>query len=112
MSSPPSSEGIVTVGLYYEVKPGKAEAFIAKFEEVVAALRQGPGHRESHLYRRVDDADSFAILSEWDSREAFLSFLKSEAFAAVTRWGLGEALRSRPRHRIYPRVESLDRPGA
>ena len=103
-------ENLVTVGLYYEVKPGMADAFMAKFEEIRGVLAGAPGHVSSHLYRRVDDPDAFAVIGEWSSRERFVEFVKSETFRNVTRWGLAEALRGRPRHKSYPRVESLDRP--
>ncbi len=101
---------MVTVGLYYDVLPGAGPTFRVKFEEVVAALRAGPGHRSSYLYQRVDDPDSFAILSEWDDPEAFHAFIRSAAFREVTAWGRETVLRHPPRHKIYPRAEDLGRP--
>jgi heme-degrading monooxygenase HmoA len=102
---------MVTVGMYYDVVPGQSEAFVSKFEAVVAALNSAPGHSSSYLYRRVDDPDSFAILSEWDDPKAFHEFIRSEAFRQVTAWGRDVALRSAPRHKIYPKGEDLGRPG-
>lgn len=98
---------MVTVGMYYDVLPGQGEAFRAKFAAVVAALRGAEGHRSSYLYQRVDDPDSYAILSEWADPQAFHAFIRSDAFRAVTAWGRAEVLRNPPRHKIYPRSEDL-----
>jgi len=100
---------MVTVGMYYEVLPGKAALFRAKFQEVLALLRATPGHTRSDLYQRVEDPDSYAILSEWASREAFLDFVRSDLFRQVTTWGREQVLRGAPRHTIYPDAEELGR---
>ena len=101
---------MVTVGMYYDVLPGEGPTFQAKFEAVVAALRTAGGHKSSFLYRRVDDPDSYAIISEWDDPEAFYGFIRSEDFRQVTAWGRSTVLRNPPRHKIYPRSEDLGRP--
>jgi heme-degrading monooxygenase HmoA len=101
---------MVTVGMYYEVIPEKAELFRAKFREVLAVLETIPGHAHSDLYQRVDDPDSYAILSEWDDRQAFLDFIHSDTFRQVTSWGREQVLRRAPRHTIYPSAEELGRP--
>lgn len=98
---------MVTVGMYYDVSPGQGEAFRARFAEVAAALGAATGHTSSFLYQRVDEPDSYAILSEWSDREAFVAFIRSEAFRAVTAWGKSGILRTPPRHKVYPRVEDL-----
>jgi heme-degrading monooxygenase HmoA len=71
---------MVTVGMYYDVIAGKDALFRAKFQEVLAQLEAIPGHQRSFLYQRVDDPGSYAILSEWESREAFLDFIPGTAF--------------------------------
>ncbi len=101
---------MVTVGMYYDVVAGQGPAFRAKFEAVVSALREAPGHHSSHLYQRVDDPDSYAILSEWGDPDAFRAFIHSDAFREVTAWGRAGVLRNSPRHKIYPRSEDLGRP--
>jgi heme-degrading monooxygenase HmoA len=101
---------MVTVGMYYDVIPGKAPLFREKFAEVLAVLETMEGHTRSFLYQRVDDPDSYAILSEWEDRQAFLDFVRSEAFRRVTSWGREQVLRHAPRHTIYPRGEDLGRP--
>jgi heme-degrading monooxygenase HmoA len=101
---------MVTVGMYYDVLPGQGPTFQAKFEAVVEALRTAGGHKSSYLYQRVDDPDSYAIISEWDDAEAFYGFIKSEAFRQVTAWGRATVLRNAPRHKIYPKSEDIGRP--
>jgi heme-degrading monooxygenase HmoA len=98
--------------MYYDVIPEKTPQFLAKFQEVVVLLRTMPGHKESHLYQRVDDPHSFAILSEWDDVGAFQAFVQSDVFRQVTTWGREQILRNRPRHKIYPRAEDLGAPKA
>lgn len=101
---------MVTVGMYYDVIPEKSALFVAKFRDVLAVLETTPGHTRSYLYRRVDDPDSYAILSEWEERQAFLDFIRSDLFRQVTSWGREQVLRGAPRHTIYPRGEDLGRP--
>ncbi len=98
--------------MYYDVIPERDALFQAKFREVQAALDQTPGHRVSHLYQRVDDPHSYAILSEWDDQAAFYDFIRSEAFRRVTSWGREQVLRNPPRHKIYPRADDLGPPSA
>jgi len=101
---------MVTVGMYYEVIPEKDALFRAKFQDVLAVLKRTAGHTRSDLYQRVEDPHSYAILSEWASRDAFLDFIRSEVFRQVTSWGREQVLRGAPRHTIYPGAEELGRP--
>jgi heme-degrading monooxygenase HmoA len=101
---------VVTVGMYYDVIPEKAEVFTAKFREVISVLAGVPGHGSSYLYQRVDDPFSFAIISEWDDQQAFYSFIRSDLFRQVTSWGREEVLRGAPRHKIYPTAQDLGPP--
>jgi len=98
---------MVTVGMYYDVNSGEGPAFRDKFAAVVASLQGASGHRSSFLYQKVDDPDSYAILSEWNDPEAFLDFIRSAAFREVTAWGRAGVLRNPPRHKIYPRSEDV-----
>ncbi len=101
---------MVTVGMYYDVIPEKAEVFTTKFREVIGVLATIPGHKSSYLYQRVDDPYSFAVISEWDDEKSFLEFIRSATFRSVTTWGREQVLRSMPRHKIYPRSEDIGRP--
>lgn len=97
--------------MYYDVVPDKAGLFTSKFREVIDVLGTIPGHKVTYLYQRVDDPHSYAVLSEWEDRESFLGFIRSETFRQVTAWGREGILRQAPRHKIYPKVEDLARPG-
>jgi heme-degrading monooxygenase HmoA len=98
---------MVTIGLYYDLLPGKGQEFESKFAQVVEAMKGVRGHKQSFLYRRVDDPDSYAIVSEWENRDDFVSFIRSDAFRQVTTWGRENVLRHAPRHKVYPQSEDL-----
>ena len=92
---------MTTIGMQYEVIPGKEEEFKKGFIGVLEHLKSVPGHTESHLYEDVQSAGSYLILSQWETFEAFDAFLKSDAFKQTVSWGKAEILRSRPRHKVY-----------
>ncbi|MGD8377400.1 MAG: antibiotic biosynthesis monooxygenase [Acidobacteriota bacterium] len=92
---------LATMGMFYDVLPGRETEFEEKFARVVQAMREQDGHRDTVLYRRVDRPGSYAILSEWDSPAAFQAFIGSDTFRAVTDWGKAGILAGRPRHRVF-----------
>ena len=92
---------LITVGMNYQVIPGKQSEFEEKFAAVLGALRAADGHTSSTLWRDVADDASYLITSEWSDEEAFAAFIRSDAFRAVTDWGKAEILAGRPQHRIY-----------
>ncbi len=92
---------MITVGMYYDVVPGREQDFEKKFGDVVAVMEDRPGHVQSLLYRQVGRSSSYAILSEWESRDAFTAFLSSDLFRQVTHWGKSGILEGRPRHKVY-----------
>ena len=96
-----NERALATVGMFYDVIPGRERDFEEKFQQVVAAMADHAGHVRTVLYHQVDSPGSYAILSEWDSRDAFRAFIGSDAFRSVTDWGKAEILRSRPRHRVF-----------
>jgi heme-degrading monooxygenase HmoA len=85
----------------YEVLPGKESLFEEKFRAVLESFATDSGHRVSHLFRDVDSPQSYLIHSEWESRDSFLKFIRSEKFREVTSWGKEQILAARPRHRLY-----------
>jgi heme-degrading monooxygenase HmoA len=103
---------MLTIGMYYDVIPEKGKLFEDKFVQVVELMKRMKGHRQSFLYRRVDDPHSYAIIGEWDTQEDFTAFIRSDAFHQVTAWGREQVLRGAPRHKIYPRSEDMARGGA
>jgi len=92
---------MTTIGMNYEVIPGKEEEFERGFVGVLEVLKTLPGHIESHMYEDVQSTGSYVILSAWQRKEDFEAFMKSEAFAKAVAWGKAEILRSRPKHRVY-----------
>ena len=96
---------MVTVGMYYNVIAGKEGEFEDRFDEVLDALERQPGHVRSALYHQVKRPSTYAILSEWNSREEFTTFLGSDVFREVTDWGKASILAGRPRHEIYSSTE-------
>ena len=92
---------LTTVGMHYEVVPGKEEEFEQGFLKVLDFLKTIPGHVESHMYEDVASVGSYVILSQWQSKEAFQAFIQSPEFRQVTAWGKAELLRARPRHKVY-----------
>jgi heme-degrading monooxygenase HmoA len=90
-----------TIGMHYEVIPGKEEEFEKGFIAVIDYLKGVAGHLESHLYEDVQSVGSYVILSQWESKQTFEAFIHSPEFAKVTAWGKAEILRARPRHKVY-----------
>ena len=92
---------MTTIGMHYDVVAGKEQEFEQGFVNVIEHLKGVAGHVESHLYEDVQSTGSYVILSEWETKDAFQAFLKSDAFKQVTAWGRAEILRGRPRHKVY-----------
>ena len=46
---------MLTIGMYYDVIPDKAKLFEDKFNQVLNLLQGVKGHKQTFLYRRVDD---------------------------------------------------------
>lgn len=92
---------MITVGMNYNVKPGKQQEFEQKFDAVLVAIRSAAGHVESKLFRDVADDTAYLIVSEWSEQDRFMAFIRSAAFKEVTAWGKAEILSGRPKHTIY-----------
>ncbi|HQV93904.1 MAG TPA: antibiotic biosynthesis monooxygenase [Anaerolineales bacterium] len=92
---------MVTVGLYYDVILGKEKIFEEAVDKILELLSKTPEHVNSYLYHRVREPNSYAIISEWSSKDAFSSFVQSDVFRQVTNWGKAELLVRRPSHKVY-----------
>lgn len=92
---------MVTVGMYYEVRPDKVQVFEDTVDDVIKLLSQNEGHAKSILYRDVKNPRSYAIISEWNSRDDFTRFIHSDVFKQVTSFGKDQVLEQRPRHKVY-----------
>ncbi len=92
---------MITVGMNYHVLEGKNQEFEEKFNAVMDALNAAEDHTVSALYRDINDGQSYLIISEWSSQDAFTAFIRSDAFKDVTNWGKEEILSQRPSHKVY-----------
>ena len=92
---------MVTIGMNYKVLPGKEETFENAFRKVIHAMRGIQGHANSKMFRDIDDPMSYVILSEWNDKTAFDSFIASETFRNVANWGKEQILAGRPAHTYY-----------
>lgn len=92
---------MITVGMNYNVKPGKQQEFEQKFDAVLVAIRSATGHVTSTLFKDVADDTAYLIVSEWSEQDRFVEFIRSAAFKEVTAWGKAEILSGRPKHTIY-----------
>jgi heme-degrading monooxygenase HmoA len=92
---------MTTIGMHYDVIPGKEQEFVAGFLRTLDLLKRLPGHVESRLFEDVESKGSYLILSQWDRKEDFEAFIHSAAFKETTSWGKAQILRGRPRHKVY-----------
>lgn len=91
---------MLTVGLYYNVVPGKEQDFEEYFKVVAEQLTKIDGYVSALLYKRVDMPNSFLIYSEWRDRDSFEAFIKSREFSGAKEGG-SDMLMGRPSHKIY-----------
>ncbi|MEQ1600273.1 MAG: antibiotic biosynthesis monooxygenase [Methylophilaceae bacterium] len=92
---------MITIGMNYQVIPGKEQEFESAVEAVTNALNQATGHEKSTLYKDCKLAGNYLIMSEWSDEVAYQTFIQSEAFRNVTSWGASNILSGRPKHQIY-----------
>lgn len=92
---------MTTIGMHYDVLPGKEAEFEEGFQRTIEQLKSVAGHVESQLFARVGSIGSYLILSRWETELDFQTFLRSDTFKQVTSWGRAEILRGRPRHQIF-----------
>jgi heme-degrading monooxygenase HmoA len=92
---------MTTIGMHYDVIPGKEAEFERGFLGVLEHLKGVAGHVVEQVRLDVASRGSYLILSEWQSKEQFDAFLASDAFKSAKAWGRADILRARPRHKIY-----------
>ncbi len=92
---------MVTIGMNYRVLPGKEEIFESAFRKVIHAMASIEGHTSSNMYRDIDDANTYVILSVWSDKTAFDAFIASDTFRNVANWGKEQILAGRPLHTTY-----------
>lgn len=92
---------MVTVGMNYDILPGREAEFERVFAGVLGVMRETPGHTETELYKSVASPQKYLIVSRWSDRTAFDAFISSERFRKVADWGKEQILAGRPRHEVY-----------
>jgi heme-degrading monooxygenase HmoA len=92
---------MITVGMNYQIIPGKEGAFEKVFKAVLDKMDEMDGHSESHLYKDVFDSQQYLIVSDWSDRAAFDGFIASDEFRSVADWGKEQILAGRPKHEYY-----------
>ena len=93
---------MVTIGMNYEVLPGKEQIFEDACTKVVQTMEGIDGHDHSQIYKSISAAESsYLIVSRWANEQAFEDFIASDAFKKVTNWGKENILAGRPSHTTY-----------
>ena len=92
---------MVTIGMNYKMIPGKEKTFEDAFTNVLKVMNEMEGHSQSFLYKDVNDPQSYLIVSDWSSEEAFNGFIQSDKFKNVVNWGKENILAGRPSHTVY-----------
>ncbi len=87
----------------YKIIPGKESVFEKAFNNVLNVMKEIEGHPASFLFRDVNDPQSYLIVSDWSSEDAFNGFIRSEKFRNVADWGKENILMGRPSHTVYKR---------
>lgn len=62
------------VMVFAKIKEGEEAKFEAAYAEVTAKVKGTQGHINDELLRRTDEPGSYVLLSEWESKEAFLAW--------------------------------------
>ena len=92
---------MITVGMEYNVLPGKESDFEKGCQAVVELLKkEWAGHKVTRLFKDVNAPSSYMIYSEWETYPDFQKFMTSEAFQKTADWGKAEILAGRPKHTI------------
>jgi heme-degrading monooxygenase HmoA len=64
----------IRVMVFAKIKNGEEAAFEAAFQEVTKKVKGTPGHIRDELLRDTREPSSYILLSEWESRQAFLDW--------------------------------------
>ena len=62
------------VMVFAKIKPGEEAAFEAAYTEVTRKVKGTPGHIHDELLRDTTEPGAYILLSEWESKEAFLAW--------------------------------------
>jgi hypothetical protein len=59
---------MITIGMNYQILPGKNEAFEKACNGVINAMADMDGHTKSFLFKDVNNPQSYLIMSDWSDR--------------------------------------------
>ncbi|MEW6636012.1 MAG: antibiotic biosynthesis monooxygenase [Actinomycetota bacterium] len=83
------------------VKEGAADAIAGRFAESRGHVQEFPGFVSMEVLKS-ETGDEVLVITRWESREAFDSWVQSEEFKkAHGRGGAGELLRGHPKMTSY-----------
>src|SRR5688572_23365008 len=68
---------MIRATLHMKVKPGRESDFEPAWRAIAARVSRAPGNLRQTLLRDPQDAATFVVMSDWESREAFTSFERS-----------------------------------
>ena len=91
---------MITYGFHYDVKSEHREEFLKISNAALTLMKTLPGHVQTKLMEDVNEANSFMIYSEWETNDAFKTFMNSQEFKDV-QTASANMLRGRPKHQIY-----------
>ena len=92
---------MTTIGMHYDVIDGKEKIFVDAFVKTINLMKTLPGHVETRMFEDVQRKGSYVILSQWQNKEEFETFIHSEAFKQTVTWGKEQILKGRPQHKVY-----------
>ncbi|MBA2288341.1 MAG: antibiotic biosynthesis monooxygenase [Ktedonobacteraceae bacterium] len=74
----------VRVMVFTSIIPGQQAAFEAAFTEVTRQVKGTPGHIKDELLHQENAPESYILLSEWESREAFIAWEDAPIHRQIT----------------------------
>ena len=69
---------MVRATLWMTVKAGREKEFEAAWRMIADQVRRVPGNLRQTLLREPENPSGFVLMSDWESREAFTRFERSE----------------------------------
>ena len=74
----------VRVMVFASITPGKQEVFETAFAEVTRQVKGTPGHIRDELLQESGNPNNYILLSEWESKEAFLAWEDAPIHKQIT----------------------------
>jgi heme-degrading monooxygenase HmoA len=65
---------VARVMVFANIREGEEDQFIEAYKGVTAKVKGTPGHIRDELLRQEGEPTKFILLSEWESKEAFLGW--------------------------------------